>query len=348
MTTYVIDALADLGLLAGHLDTRHRQPIEATGVFGMSKALLGLRHAWELHRILRRTPQADVLLPISQVRWGFIRDAVLVLVARAHRRRLRLHLHGGGLDGFYADSGCTMRAMIRAVFRQAHSAWALTQTLERMFDGLIDPSRVAHLENVTSPPTDAPGNQAAHRQPPPSHWVANASRVAVDRTGATPSATDGIQFRVLYLGNLLEDKGAFDLVRALRRIGADAATWHVHLVGVGAPDVVRSLRHEIAVVGEDGPAVEISEGLYGDEKWAAYRAADAFVFPTRYPLEGQPLVLLEAMAVGLAILTTRHGGIPDTIRHGVDGLLVPPGDIVAIADGVLRLWSDPTLRSSLG
>ena len=64
--------------------------------------------------------------------------------------------------------------------------------------------------------------------------------------------------------------------------------------------------------------------------------------------EGSPLAILEYMAAGCAIVATRVGGIPDMIHDGVEGLLVPPGDPVALAVSIGELAGDPTRRAELG
>jgi glycosyltransferase involved in cell wall biosynthesis len=57
--------------------------------------------------------------------------------------------------------------------------------------------------------------------------------------------------------------------------------------------------------------------------------------------EGEPLVVLEAMEAGVPIVATRVGGIPRQVRHERDGLLVPPGDPVALSNSILRLLQHP-------
>jgi glycosyltransferase involved in cell wall biosynthesis len=87
--------------------------------------------------------------------------------------------------------------------------------------------------------------------------------------------------------------------------------------------------------------------LSGNRKRDALHSADVFVFPPR-GTEGQPLVLLEAMSAGLPIVSTSHPGIADTVRTGVDGLLVDPGDVDGLAATLLGLIGDEGLRTQLG
>ena len=64
------------------------------------------------------------------------------------------------------------------------------------------------------------------------------------------------------------------------------------------------------------------------------QVADVFVLPTFYPFEGQPLVLLEALAAGVPVVSTFHAGIPETVRNEKEGLLVPANDPPALAGAI--------------
>ena len=214
-----------------------------------------------------------------------------------------------------------MRWLIRMVLRQAHEAWALTSSLKAQFNGLVDGGRVRCVENVVSDPL-----------------------IDADDGDAFPGHAS---FRVLYLANLLPEKGCFELITALRLLGEDCSDWEVRLVGAADLQVEDRLRREIALLPSKGPAVQLLGVLRGAEKNAQYRWADAFVYPTYYPFEGQPLVLLEALGSGLPIISTRHAGIPDTVRDGIDGLLVQPRDAGALAAALLGLSHDELLRVKL-
>lgn len=77
-----------------------------------------------------------------------------------------------------------------------------------------------------------------------------------------------------------------------------------------------------------------------------YRRASVFVMPSYYETFG--ISCVEAMAFGLPVVATRVGGLPEVIEDGITGLLVPPGDSVALADAIARLLGDPAQRRRMG
>jgi len=79
---------------------------------------------------------------------------------------------------------------------------------------------------------------------------------------------------------------------------------------------------------------------------AYYRLADVLVLPSLR--DGMPNALLEGMACERAIVASNVGGMPDVLRHGENGVLVPPGDVNALADAILELLTDPPRRMQLG
>jgi glycosyltransferase involved in cell wall biosynthesis len=262
-----------------------------------------------------------VYVPISQNRLGLLRDSVFLLAARAAGRRRYIHLHGAHFADFYRDADPATRALARLAVRGAHQAWVLTPGLTGMFDGLVPRSRVHVLENAVESPCNGHVPERLMQAGP---------------------------LRVLFLSNLIPGKGVFDLLSAVRAMGDRAAGLELHIVGEGEAEVERRIDAAAAGLSEFGVSVERKGILTGADKERELTWADALVLPTWYPLEGQPLVLLEAMAAGLAIVTTRHAGIPDTVRDGREALLVDPGDPDAIARALTDLGDDPVLRRRIG
>lgn len=95
-----------------------------------------------------------------------------------------------------------------------------------------------------------------------------------------------------------------------------------------------------------GSAVTFAGYLSGQDLSAAYCAADVFVFPSAIETFG--LVVAEAMAAGLPVVTTRVGGIPEIITHGENGFIFEPNDIPQMIEYVRLLAGDKARRKALG
>jgi glycosyltransferase involved in cell wall biosynthesis len=146
---------------------------------------------------------------------------------------------------------------------------------------------------------------------------------------------------VVTVGNLRAAKGHADLLQAARRVRADRPGVRFLIVGVGPREA--SLRRQAAQLALDGTVV--LTGFRSDAR-DLIAVADLYVLPSRS--EGLPVSLLEAMALGRPVVATHVGGIPEVLRHGVEGLLVPPADPEALAEAILALLADPDRRERLG
>jgi glycosyltransferase involved in cell wall biosynthesis len=145
----------------------------------------------------------------------------------------------------------------------------------------------------------------------------------------------------------MPEKGCFDLLDALVYLADDARGMKVRFVGEAAPWVHDALTDRARFLKQHGIDVEIMGPCSGNERQRHYEWAHMFVFPTRYLFEGQPLVLLEALAAGLPIVTTRRTAILDTVSNGGEALLIAPGDTSELANAIRRLLADPELRRLL-
>jgi len=136
-------------------------------------------------------------------------------------------------------------------------------------------------------------------------------------------------------------KGAHTLVRALADPALQQA--RARFVGVPPPRAVRATRDLASRLGV-ADRVELLGGLNGPAKWAQFEWADAFGYPTND--DGQPLVVLEAMAAALPIVASPVGGVEETV--GRTAVLVAPGDDRALATALRSLIEQPERRFEFG
>jgi L-malate glycosyltransferase len=145
---------------------------------------------------------------------------------------------------------------------------------------------------------------------------------------------------VLTVANLRPEKGYDVLLDTVRLMADRGLPVRVAAVGRGPLDEELASRQQELGLGRSfqflGPRDDVLELMTG---------SDIFVLASRQ--EGLPVVLMEATSVGLAIVATAVGGVPQVITDGVDGLIVPPGAPSALADALERLISDPQLRRRL-
>jgi glycosyltransferase involved in cell wall biosynthesis len=159
---------------------------------------------------------------------------------------------------------------------------------------------------------------------------------------AAPRASDGAT--IVCVARQYPRKHIADLLRALPIVRRAVPQAHALIVGDGPEHTaLRRLASELDL----GPAVAFLGSLPEDQQVAhCYRQGDIFCLPSVQ--EGFGIVFLEAMAAGLPIVAARAAAIPEVVPHGRAGLLVPPGDSIALADALIELLEQPDQRRAYG
>lgn len=309
------------GLLASPLGERHQLDFIATygsATYGedvdrlkrLTTFALGLlRMAW-----WSAGRGARVVHVHTAHRGSWYRKGICVAVARAARRPVILHVHSGA--GAIAAScrrlgpaGCWLVGFgFRAADRVVAVSQASASEIERWF-------RV-------------PGVLV----------VPNAARLPDLPEASNGSAVSARGLvRVLYLGGFANPaKGGRVLAQALPPAVAAAPQLSVSLAGLGSPPPLDRVAASVEWLG----------WLDSDGVSAALIDTDIVVLPSLS--EGLPVALLEALGYGKAVVATRVGGIPEIVTHGIDAVLVEPGDADALARALAELAADPARRGRLG
>jgi glycosyltransferase involved in cell wall biosynthesis len=155
--------------------------------------------------------------------------------------------------------------------------------------------------------------------------------------------------RVLCIGTLHEVKGQTHLIEAGKILKEKGVDFALHFIGDGPdqPQLEQQVRD--AQLTE---RVFFHGRLNQNEVMEFLHQSDVLVAPSVPSKDGRregiPVVLMEAMACGLPVVSSRLSGIPEIVEHGVNGLLTEPGDARAIADAIDCLGADASLREQFG
>ena len=157
------------------------------------------------------------------------------------------------------------------------------------------------------------------------------------------------KFKILFVGRHIERKGICYLIEAAKYLPRDQ--FEIRIVGVG--DLTDKLKTQATEVSTTPDAAEIifTGKLSPEELANEYKTANVFTLPaivdSKGDTEGLGVVLIEAMELGLPVVASNVGGIPDVVVDGVSGILVPEKDPQALANAYTRLAADPELLKQL-
>ncbi len=154
---------------------------------------------------------------------------------------------------------------------------------------------------------------------------------------------------IIAIGRLISKKGFANLIRACALLVERGRSFRCEIIGDGPLE--NQLRSQIEELGLQ-PHIQLPGPKPQHELRARLANASVFVLPSVPELEGGmdnlPTVIMEAMATGLPVVSTRIGGIPEMVVENETGLLVQPEDVVALAGAVEKVTNNRSLGQRLG
>lgn len=337
------------GIECYHVNARLSQTLEDIGAIQSMKLLrLFLFCLQAIWCRFRYGVDNFYYVPAPGKRVALYRDWLVMFVCRPFFKRIILHWHAAGLAKWLETSvQIRTRALTYHAFRRpalsvviskynvADAEKLLSRRICRVNYGIPDPC--PEFEEAVLPRRKA---RCAAR----AKLLRNQPVVPADleRAGGDPQIVN-----VLFLAHYMREKGLFAAAQAvvlanqiLRRRKCPVQI-KLRAAGTFVTDEEKLEFDGLLKDPEFASAVDCLGFVSGPAKERALREADLFCFPTRYPAENQPVTLIEAMAFGLPIVTTRWRSIPAMFPSGYSGLVADqsPGPI---ADALLALMTTET------
>ena len=239
---------------------------------------------------------------------SFKRSALFISLAKFFKRKVVIHIHGGGFKEYYEKN----TSFVRRNLLKCDTIVALTGYWKEYFNGL-------GFENVAIVPNivDSP--------------------VVQDR-----KYNDG-KIHILYLGLITKAKGIYDLLDVINEYKTEFENKiTLHVGGNGETTTIQNIIKEQNL----SDIVKFEGWVSGDKKVELLNNTDIFILPSY--TEGLPISILEAMSYKLPVISTPVGGIPEVVKDGENGFLITPGDKGALYNAIIKLVADKRLRVDMG
>ncbi len=244
-------------------------------------------------------------------RWSFWRKSVYMAAALAAGWPVIFHLHGGGFARFVREeSGPVARRLVRFFLDRAAAIVVVSERWAAWMQRATSNPRIVVIPNSVALPA--------------------------------PSSTLREPGLIAFAGRCSEAKGLYDLFEAVAALAPHAPHLRLECAGEGDLDAALERARSLGIA----ERIVLRGWLAPRERDQLLARAWVFVLPSH--AEALPMGLLEAMAAGCAVVASAVGGIPDVVRHGVNGLLVPPAEPRPLAEALASLLADPGRAARLG
>ena len=241
----------------------------------------------------------------GSMKGSIYRKAMFVFVCRLFGCKVIFHLHGSEFAKTYDGAGPFYRRLVRYVLNRSDSVFVLSSYWKDYVESISSNPDIQVINNFPSPVFE---------------------NLYEKRDFSRSETTE-----LLFLGYIGHRKGIYDLVEAVALLKAQGVKgFRITVGGNGEVDNLRVL------INDKGLAdyFKVIGWVSGEQKYQLLKQSQLLLLPSHN--EGLPIAILEALSSGLAVLSTRVGGIPDAIRDERYGLLVEPGQPEDLANAILR------------
>lgn len=345
---------ADLGIECFHVNTRLSRRLEDIGGFQGIKLLRLLGYCLEaIWYRFRYGVKNFYFIPAPGKKSALYRDWMVLFICRPFFERVILHWHAAGL-GKWLETSVQMpaRSLTYRLAKQADLSIVLSRYNIADAEKLM-PQRVRVVSNGISDPCPDFRQKLLPRRL--ARYAAREKLLSgrtltpedLHHTGGDPQVV-----RVLFLAHCMEEKGLFDAMRAVvlanRTLAEQQSPIRLKLTAAGTFVTAeeRATFDRLIADPEFERAVEYLGFVSGDGKERAFQQSDLFVFPTYYLGENQPVNLIESMAYGLPIITTRWRSLSEMLPADYPGLvsIKSPDKIAAALLNVMTMETGEGFR----
>lgn len=285
----------------GYINTSSPNFDDRIGDFSMKKILNFFHIYLNLFKIFSSNL---IYITPGQTFLGIIKYSPFILISSILKKELIIHVHGNHLGLEFKSLRGIKKYIFYFLISKFNKGIILSRSLKKNLTPFLKKEAIFILPNFIE-----------------------------ERLFSKEEVVNDKELRIIYLSNLMIEKGVTYLLRSLMSLKNSNIKYKAKIAGniddKNKPDILNMINCL--------PDVEYLGVVEGYEKKEMLDWGNIFVLPTFYKMEGQPISILEAMATKNVIITTRHAGIPDIIKENINGFFVDIKSDVSITKRLIYL-----------
>jgi len=315
-----------------HLNTSKNSPTEKFGKITLQDVVLAIKNYIKLTLLCIRHPKVRTAFLIGTCDTGIIRDSGYIFILKLFSRKIVLNLHG---TRKFTERNRLIRGFTRYAINCCDLILSPTKIdMEGVKKLMPSGKRLKLFYNSTFIKSEYREVKRSGKQE------------GQEGQGNREEGDAGI-FRIVGLGRLSAAKGAFDLMEVCADLMKEGYDMHLTWIGKGAfPEDDRRATDFLAENQEIADRIVLHAGISEEKKYHILRGSDLFALPSYS--DNLPVAILEAMAMGLPVISTAIGAIPEVIVEKTNGWLITPGDKKTLREYIIEAHLNRTLLVEMG
>ncbi len=262
--------------------------------------------------------RVDLIHVHSSVGVSFLRKIIIIFISSFYKKKIIFHFHSGRFDDFFINVFGIRKKIITYSLKKVDKIVLLCEDWKKKIDEKYS------LNNTLVIGNPVPFN--------------------VKKAYRGMSLSNKKNVKILFVGFLIKNKGIYDLIKIVQGLNCLKSDFKLIVCGKGEDE--KKFLKLINDMNSERENIIYRGWISGKEKMNLYKEGDILLLPSYY--EGMPMVILEAMAFGLPIVSTNIAGIPDLVVEGENGYLLDPGDVDGFINKIYLFIKDPKKRFEFG
>ncbi|WP_298901094.1 glycosyltransferase family 4 protein [uncultured Psychroserpens sp.] len=294
------------GFSVDTINTSYNKFDENLGAFSLSKFLFYLKLNFFAYKIFKAN---IIYITPGQTFFGVVKYTLFIALSKLAGKELITHIHGNYVGKEYGLLKGLKKQIFKILLSKTSKGIVLSESLTGNMSPFIPKDNIFVLYNFVE------------------NYLFPTSNEVKEKVQSFKKP------KIVFLSNLMEEKGIFALLEALKILENEGVDYEAKIAG----HIDASNKDKVTAYFDDLKHTTYCGVVRGQEKKDLLIWANTFILPTWYTMEGQPISILEAMATANVVLTTNHAGIPDIFKASINGFYVNKNDPNSIVNMVKTL-----------